>query len=307
MYEDKIDVKKYSLLKLSQDTFVWVKVEQGELSFFLYKKIVNQIHQARDNGYSLPIPSGLLASLAYYLLSGITFYSYYHESLENFQTKPTLVNDTWRKVRSVVSLDGDVIQQIRKDFLQDPNCAATASAHYWFSDQLLSDFRNNFNLLAWQLALILPALITVLDYVLKPIKVNVNNRVIGLLGILIASMVLWLILAFSYWLINFLQKRFPSNFKPLDKKIVAQVVGGLPPIVFPIYNLICLKNTANLTSNQRLIQGLFLIFGIVVTLLMPLFQRFLLPRISRCIIRWLLSSQKVKRIIAKQIFKFFAA
>ncbi len=301
MYADKFGVKKYYLLRSSQDTLVWVKVEQGELSFFLYEKVVNQIYQAQDNRYSLHIPSGLVASLAYYLLSGITFYSYYHESLENLQTEPTLVNDTWRKVRSVVSLDGDVIQQVRKDFLQAPNCAATTSAHYWFSAQLLSYFWKNLNLLSWQLALVIPALITVVNCVLSSIKVN--NCVVVLLGGFIALVVLWLILAFSYyWLISFLQRLFPSNFKQLDK-ILAQILGCLP-----IYNLISLKNTANLTSNQILFQWLWLIFGIIGSLLlMPFFQRFLLPRLSRWVIRWLLSSKKFKRIIAKQIFRFFAA
>ena len=236
MYADKIDVRKYSLLPLSQDTLVWVRVEQGELSFFLYEKVVNQIHQARDNGDSLPIPPKLVASLTYYLLSGITFYSYYHESLENSQTEPTLVNDTWRKVRSVVSLDGDVIQQIRKDFLQDPNCAATTSAHYWFSDQLLRSFRPNLNLLAWQIALLIPV-ITVFNCVLNSIKVN--NWVVVLLGGLIALVVLWLILAFSYyWLISFLQKHFPSNFKQLDK-ILALGLGWLASGVFTIW--VCLR------------------------------------------------------------------
>ena len=302
MYADKIDVRKYSLLPLSQDKLVWVKVEQGEVSFFLYEKVVTQIHQARDNGYSLPIPSKLVASLTYYLLSGITFYSYYHESLENSLTEPTLVNDTWRKVRSVVSLDGDVIQQIRKDFLQDFNCAATTSAHYWFSDQVLSPFRDNLNLLVWQIALIIPALITLIVNVLIFSRANIVS--LGLFQlVMFLSPVVTLV---YYWLINLLQKRFSNNFKHLDE-IVAWVLCLLSSSVLPIYNLIGLKNTANLTSSQIVFQLLWLISGIIAPLLMTFFQQFLLPRLSRCVIRWLLSSKKIKRIIAKQIFRFFAA
>lgn len=220
----RIGVTKYFLLRLSSNTRIKVKVERGEFSFCLNEAIVNQIQQAQATGYYLRIPSKLLVQLGYYaclsdtqgnrLQSGLTFYSYYFGSLESLQSQSLSDSQLNRKMRSVISLDGDVIHQVCQDFLQSPNCEATILAHYWLSDQLLSSLRTNLNILAWELALFSPAcaIAEVLPgpwppaLQLIPGSWSLKSGILLITALVLIS-VLWLLISIiSYWLINQLRK-----------------------------------------------------------------------------------------------------
>lgn len=217
-------VTKYFFLRLSGTTRIKLKVEQGEFNFYLNEVVVDQIQQAQATNCSLQVPSKLLAQLGYYaclndtqgrkLQSGLTFYSYYFDSLGSLQSQSSSDSHVKRKIRSFISLDGDIIHQVCKDFLQDSNCEATILAHYWLSDQLLSSLRTNLNLLAWELALFSPAcaIAEVLPGPWSPALQLIPGFWSFIIGVLllvafVLIAVLWLLTTIArHWLVNQFRK-----------------------------------------------------------------------------------------------------
>ncbi|MEM9543932.1 MAG: hypothetical protein AAGA60_31170 [Cyanobacteria bacterium P01_E01_bin.42] len=107
------------------------------IRFHLNDEILGQIQQARSQGRSLFIKPKFLASLRYYLLfdeysalhCGIDVSTHY---LENNSKKEETA------VRSLISMDGDILYQVDRRYLERPELAiALTSAHYWLIEQLL--------------------------------------------------------------------------------------------------------------------------------------------------------------------------
>ncbi len=79
-------------------------------------------------------------------------------------------------MRSVISLDGDIIHQIQRDCLEYPKrCLAIATSHYWLIEQLLNQLRVKTILwlhwLSWGLSLLVVAA-TVIRYIENLMPIN---------------------------------------------------------------------------------------------------------------------------------------
>ncbi|NEO99428.1 MAG: hypothetical protein F6K58_12260 [Symploca sp. SIO2E9] len=131
------------------------RVQLHGIRFNLDQNLLLEIQQAQDIGRKLEITRHLLADLRYYALigfgnlsqSGLTFCTYYDKG-NGFQEA---------MMRSVISIDGDIIHQIRNDCLENQDFGyQLASAHYWLIDQLLAKLRIgallNLNQLSWGLS-----------------------------------------------------------------------------------------------------------------------------------------------------------
>lgn len=124
-----------------------LKDERGQVLFrfirlSLNKQSLKTILRARFHGQRLYIDRPLLAQLRYCALSdgenrhkgsrfqsGLTFCTYYAPQMES----ENMV------MRSVISPDGDIMHQIRRDCFDYPNrCRAIATAHHWILEQLLN-------------------------------------------------------------------------------------------------------------------------------------------------------------------------
>lgn len=184
------------------------------IRFHLDQNSLKQIQQARETGHSLQISRELLADLRYYALiseenrlqSGLTFCTYYWWG-----------NSEEALMRSVISIDGDIIHQIRSDCLDPPDFGCQlACAHYWLIDQLLGQLRLRarvkLNQLSWGLSLLIVAA-TVIPYIRQLWRVNP-----------------WLLLApmLMSWLLQLVLQRLLRLFLiPLGRWALRQLLLGL--------------------------------------------------------------------------------
>lgn len=263
---EQTDVTQSFDLQIPGGTSFEVKASQGQYSFCLSEDVLTEIQKAKNARYPLYIPPKLLFNLGYYtslnnpqdlkpnkekrlgivqkqlrnfynvfplkylqlfwdnsfkvtLQSGITFYSYYEDICV---------------LRSIISLDGDVIYQVRRDFIQNSNFEATTSAHHWIVNHLLSRLRTNMDLLAWELTLLFPAFYSAWHLS----QLLLNQQLLWLLiSVLVFStgVVLWLIFAvFHYWLVNQLQKRFSIHFNNLNYGV--SLLAWLPVNLITFFN-----------------------------------------------------------------------
>lgn len=127
------------------------------VSFHLNQDNLKQIQIARANNQQLLLSPTLLADFRYYVLlnrydclhSGLTFCTYYQEREQEIAL-----------VQSVISLEGKIEQQIRRDRLENPHWLDTiTSIHYWsiaqMFDQLPLKPNNYSNWLFWGLTLLI--------------------------------------------------------------------------------------------------------------------------------------------------------
>lgn len=278
----KTDTTKNFHLQLSNGTRIPIRVDPGQISFYLNKKLSDQIQQAQAVGHFLNSPYSLLSSIRYYACfdkdwrylfqAGLTFCSYYDE-LEDFRQAPST---NWVrhkiKIRSFISLDGDIIQQIRKDFLGNRNCATTVSAHYWLGKQLLSHLKTNLNILAWQLALIIPVMSTAIKHI-KPNYVVIGFGCIAKsITVFFVCLFVWLGLAIIYrWLVNHVDLKYLS--------------AGLP------LALACLSSISS-TKFQ------------LTVIILTIFFRCIIPKAIQWVMPRLLSSGLLWRSVGKQLIKW---
>ncbi|MGK7903631.1 MAG: hypothetical protein AB4352_19940 [Hormoscilla sp.] len=138
-----------------------IGIEEGELIFYLNQPVLQAIQVARYRGERLQIPWRLVASLQKLALfddgnriqSGLTFCTY----LVNQQDGQQIGSRQGQFVlRTVLSADGDVINQVRRDYLQHPYCLEIVATHHWLINQLLSTLhrrsRQFINGLSWGVA-----------------------------------------------------------------------------------------------------------------------------------------------------------
>jgi hypothetical protein len=141
---------------------------------------------------------------------GCTFNSYYSQqelTTEDYQEKDCLL-------QSIVLFYGDVIQKVKKDFLQNnANLITIISAHYWLVDQLLSSLRNNLNMLVWEFASLFPS-----GFLVSKINaLNIFNSSSGIIWLILIWLGLALFVATSrYILFKQLQKVVAINYKYLN-------------------------------------------------------------------------------------------
>lgn len=140
-----------------------IDIEEGEFIFYLNQPVLQAIQAARYRGERLHIPWRLVASLQKLALfdegnriqSGLTFCTY----LVNQQDGQQIGSRHGQFVlRTVLSADGDLINQVCRDYLQHPYCLEIVATHHWLINQLLSTLhsrsRQFINRLSWGMAVV---------------------------------------------------------------------------------------------------------------------------------------------------------
>jgi|GEM_PF-6435061 len=149
-----------------------ISIVEGEFVFCLDEIILAAVEQVRGSD-CLQVPRDLVGTLrqhtfwlkgqAGYLQPGLTFCSRYVEAPETCQA--LMETDRCDRIplalRTIVGLDGDIIQQIRNDYLEHNRILLIANTHRWLINQLTQKFRisaaqyiegrwgNALNLLSW--------------------------------------------------------------------------------------------------------------------------------------------------------------
>ncbi len=217
-----LDLEPY--IQFEQEQITRSRVVFHSIRFNLDKDVLQRIQYAQELGRCLYIAPKLLADLRYYALidsennlqSELTFYTYYRRGTYSEAL-----------MRSVISTDGEILQQIKSDCLEHPDfCRQIASAHYWLIDQLLSQLRIkpfvHLNQLAGVLSWLIVAAIA-LPFVPLLIEVNPWLLVALIFIALILQQVLqnWMrsqLPSFSRWVLHRVFLGLLSH-KPIEKKI----------------------------------------------------------------------------------------
>ena len=144
----------------SWGTLLSVEIVGGEFVVCLDAMVLAAFQRAGTSG-QISVPRDLMVALRQYAfwqggrqgypLAGITFGTRYvdaPERCEQLQAEGGCDSPTGRPcqriplaLRSVISLDGDILHQIRSDSLQNPRFPEIASAHHWVISQLMANFR----------------------------------------------------------------------------------------------------------------------------------------------------------------------
>ncbi len=140
--------------------------KDGQFWFYLNRRLVAEGMRSRQLNESLKFPPSLLVSLRRAAIwdvgatvksnqvseatiqSGLTFCTHFDNRLV---------------LRTVVSLDGDVLNQIESRLMDSPDeCLAVTTVHYWLMDQLTGELRSDIRQLlaglAWAIAIAPPAI-----------------------------------------------------------------------------------------------------------------------------------------------------
>lgn len=126
---------------------VSIKIAPGQFNVYLNQKTAATILSLEQRNYSLTIPVQVVLQLIYQgylqggLQDGITFCGYYVEA-----------DQTALFTRTFISLDGDVINQIKRSFVKKQNCLDILVAYHWLYLQLLRQIQNFLNAVASSLA-----------------------------------------------------------------------------------------------------------------------------------------------------------
>jgi len=146
----------------------YIKIEEGQVFFNLDEKALQKINQVWIRGFPLYLPCSLRLRLLrhallhigattsnkrkkanIYLLPGLAFYTCYSDAQEerNFE-HIYLTPSTDRKkklLRSLISPDGDIFNQICSSALQHLYFLEISATHHWLTTQLLNHLHSNFN------------------------------------------------------------------------------------------------------------------------------------------------------------------
>ncbi|WP_392531541.1 hypothetical protein [Nostoc sp. C117] len=166
-----------------------VKIEQGQCSFYLNDKIVEQIQQVKKTDTSLDIPPKLIVYLWYFICFNKNIRLKYKKQIYlNFdiilildilkaflnktpqnQTRlesgitfncyykqAQLASDAYEDkdivLQTTIIYHGDIFHKIRWDFLENSQYSIIVSVHSWLAEKLISRLQINPNLLVWEIA-----------------------------------------------------------------------------------------------------------------------------------------------------------
>jgi hypothetical protein len=198
-----------------------VKDEQGRVQsrfvrFNLDKNVLDRILRTKAKKQRLDISKNLLSELRSYVLwdgensrqSGLIFCSYYLEPEVKVSSEEIVL-------RSVISVDGDIIYQIRQDRLEDYIlCLAIATAHHWLISQLLNQLKietlPRLNWLSWGLALLIVVVVGLIFA-----KAIIANPLL-LLGLVAIA---WFLQVILKWLVRLL---FPITVLQLLSRLLSR-------------------------------------------------------------------------------------
>jgi len=146
----------------------YIKIEEGQVFFNLDEEALRKINQMRVRGLPLYLPYPLRLCLLRHallhigattsnkkkkdnicLLPGLTFYTCYSDAqeernLEHVYLTPSMARKR-ELLRSLISPDGDIFNQICSSALQHPYFLEISATHHWLTTQLLNHLHSNFN------------------------------------------------------------------------------------------------------------------------------------------------------------------
>jgi hypothetical protein len=200
----------------------YIRIEEGEVFFDLNKEALQKIHEVRSRDCSLYIPCDFRLRLLHntllkkevrtlnqrkktkiYLYPELTFYTCYSDQQEGKTLEHTdLTPSTTKKklLRSVISLDGDILYQISRSSLQHPYFSEISAAHHWLAAQLLSNLHVT---LSWIPKLIwLASTVVYIRYLIEIDKPVIMRVVVGfLLPLLLRKLWIWLQPLITRWVL----------------------------------------------------------------------------------------------------------
>lgn len=205
------------------------------IRFNLDKDVLLQIQYAQETSRRLEISPELLADLRHYSLidgenpfqSGLTFCTYYGSG----KSKEALI-------RTVISLDGDIMQQIKGDCLESPHfCRQIAASHYWLIEQLLTQLRIGslvrlnlvLTILSWTIALFLMAAMVMLfrsEFINYPWMFLLAMVMMWLLQVGLQLLLRLFLPSIRRWTVRRILLGFLS-YKPGDKGMAQQILVWL--------------------------------------------------------------------------------
>ncbi|MBD2335358.1 MULTISPECIES: hypothetical protein [Desertifilum] len=144
---------KRSSVKPKAPSVQYIRIEEGQVFFYLNPLILSEIQEGKKQGTPLPLSEELLWNTQQLLAvdvqqtyaypqSGLTFCTYYVEPQSDSQVSPEL--SKWREkgqiaVRTVLSLEGEILHQIDCHYLSHPQCLELLRTHHWLIAQILKN------------------------------------------------------------------------------------------------------------------------------------------------------------------------
>lgn len=147
----------------------YIKIEEGQVFFNLNEQALRKIYQVRIRDFPLHVPCSLRLRLLrdallkrevrtlnrrkteIHLQPGLTFYTCYSDEQEPQKLDHSYFTASMiekkKLLRSVISLDGDILNQISSSSLQHPYFSEISAAHHWLTLQLLNHLHTNLNLI----------------------------------------------------------------------------------------------------------------------------------------------------------------
>ncbi|MEM9276285.1 MAG: hypothetical protein AAGA80_25530 [Cyanobacteria bacterium P01_F01_bin.143] len=190
-----------------------------QVNFEFDPENLDAIAQMQDNNNSLSFDDELLTNLRYYSLcqchnimrSGLDFTSYYCQGEQKIAV-----------ISSNISIQGQISQQIRHDFLSNLSLLEKIiEAHYWSIDQVFQQLPLTFPKKSYWLFWIVPLLITfAIAILIFHFLLNIFgfNAIVSVLVFAIAILIIFILTKFG---LRNLVKRF------LFKLILSQLLFGL--------------------------------------------------------------------------------
>ncbi|MEW6494042.1 MAG: hypothetical protein AB1589_16245 [Cyanobacteriota bacterium] len=232
-HDNALNLEPY--IQFEQERITRSRLVFHGIRFHLDQDILQSIQEAQNTGCSLYISRKLLTNLLYYALidrenrlqTGLTFCTYY---AWNGSLEPLM--------RSVISTDGEILQQIKSDCLEHPEfCRQMASAHYWLINQLLGKLRLGqvlkLNQLAWGISWVIAVVIVAIALPFMLLLIQVRPWMLIVL-VLITWLLQWILQRLlrrlfpilGRWVLRQLLPGLLSH-KPLEKKIAQGILAWL--------------------------------------------------------------------------------
>lgn len=150
-----------SCIYISREQISRRHIVPNGVRFYLNQDYLHEIKQAQTEKTKITLSPYLLADFRYYILierhshipSDINFSTYYEHNEQEIA-----------KIKSTISVEGKVVQQICHDEWQDYKLLQEiTNAHHWLIQEMLSQLpleKNNNKWLSWVIALVITILIT---------------------------------------------------------------------------------------------------------------------------------------------------
>lgn len=196
-----------------------MRVEEGEIVFSLNELTLQTLMEVQQRKESLKVPTRQLSRLLVPLRALLILDSPASSRLQSGVTfKTYFVDSQTRKgrfvLRTVISLDGDIIHQVHRDLLTQPDCLKLVEAHHWLMDELLKLLREKTTRLidgvAWGISALTvwtpDSLLMIRNLMVLPLP-----TVEGILLGLVLPVVVGLILT---WALHWLIKPFLVRYSP---------------------------------------------------------------------------------------------